>query len=169
MKLAAAIHLQDTTAWVAAVTFDDWDAREASRTVTSRVDALERPARAQLDLREATALAQLLGQHGLQPDAIVIDGPVHVDAGETPGWGRALFDALGGRIPIIGLSTRPLPGLPAQFEVYREEEARPVLVTCAGMDLGAAKARVRAMHGKRRLPTLLKLAARTAKDAAVPG
>jgi deoxyribonuclease V len=32
-----------------------------------------------------------------------------------------------------------------------------------GIDLGAAKARVRAMHGKRRLPTLLKLVARIAK------
>ena len=40
------------------------------------------------------------------------------------------------------------------------------LVTCAGIDLGAAKARLRMMHGKRRVPTLLKLVARIAKTAA---
>ncbi|WP_284616393.1 endonuclease V [Aquabacterium humicola] len=168
MKLAAAVHLKDDVAWAAAVTFDEWDAREALRTVTSRIDGLEKPAPGELDLREAAALAQLLGRHGLQPDTIVIDGPVHIDAAETPGWGRALFDALGGRIPIIGISAAALRGLPAQFEVHREEEGRPVLVTCAGLDLGAAKARVRTMHGKRRMPTLLKLAARTARDAADP-
>jgi deoxyribonuclease V len=57
-----------------------------------------------------------------------------------------------------------MPGMPAQFEVFREEEARPVIVTCVGIDLGAAKVRVRNMHGKRRIPTLMKLAARIARD-----
>ncbi|MEY2689636.1 MAG: hypothetical protein RL375_3835, partial [Pseudomonadota bacterium] len=84
-----------------------------------------------------------------------------------PGLGRHLHHALGGRTGVIGVSKTALPGLPAQFEVHREEEARPIIVTCIGIDLGAAKARVRAMHGKRRVPTLLKLAARLAKSAAV--
>jgi deoxyribonuclease V len=66
---------------------------------------------------------------------------------------------------VIGVCKTALPGLPAQFEVHREEEARPVLVTCIGIDIGAAKARLRAMHGQRRVPTLLKLVARLAKGA----
>jgi deoxyribonuclease V len=32
-----------------------------------------------------------------------------------------------------------------------------------GIDLGAAKVRVRTMHGRRRVPTLLKLVARIAR------
>ena len=56
-----------------------------------------------------------------------------------------------------------MPGMPAQFEVLRDEEARPLIVTCVGIDLGAAKVRIRTMHGKRRIPTLLKLVARIAR------
>ena len=65
---------------------------------------------------------------------------------------------------IVGVSKKRLPGLSAQFEVMREEETQPLFVTCAGIDVGAAKARLRAMHGRKRVPTLMKLAARLAKN-----
>jgi deoxyribonuclease V len=65
---------------------------------------------------------------------------------------------------VIGVSKAALPGLPAQFEVFRDGEAPPLIVTCAGIDLGAAKARLRAMHGRRRVPTLLKQVTRLAKN-----
>ena len=167
MKLAVGVHYLGDGALAAAVAFDEWDAPEASRTFTSRVAHVDKPARGKPDLRELPCLVQLLREHALEPDVIVIDGPVHLDAAETPGLGRTLFDALGGRTAIIGVSTRSMPGMPAQYEVYREEEARPVVVTCAGIDLGAAKVRVRNMHGKRRVPTLVKLAARIAREGAV--
>lgn len=53
-----------------------------------------------------------------------------------------------------------------QFQVARQAETRPLVVTCIGIDLGAAKARLRAMHGQGRVPTLLKLVARIAKAPA---
>ncbi|HSW04102.1 endonuclease V [Aquabacterium sp.] len=164
MKLAVGVHDHGDGAWAAAVAFDEWDAPEASRTFVSRIAQVEKPSRGALDLRQLPCLVQLLREHALAPDLIVFDGAVYLDAAETPGLGRSLYDALGGRTVIIGVSTRSMPGLPAQFEVYREEEARPVIVTCAGIDLGAAKARIRAMHGKRRVPTLLKRVARIARD-----
>jgi deoxyribonuclease V len=163
MKLAACVHYHGDGALAAAVSFDEWDAPEASRTFTSHVAHVEKPARGKPDLRELPCLLQLLQEHTLKPDVILIDGPVHLDAAETPGLGRSLYDALGGQTAIIGVSTRSMPGMPAQFEVFREEEARPLIVTCVGIDLGAAKVRVRTMHGKRRIPTLLKLAARIAR------
>jgi deoxyribonuclease V len=64
------------------------------------------------------------------------------------------------------VSKSAAPQLPEQFELFREAETRPLIVTCVGIDLGAAKARLRAMHGKRRVPTLLKLVARIAKGTA---
>ncbi|NRF67792.1 endonuclease V [Aquincola sp. S2] len=163
MKLAVGVHDHGDGAWAAAVAFDEWDALEPVRTYLSRIATVEKPARGELDLRALPCLLQLLREHALEPDVIVIDGAVHLDAADTPGLGRRLYDALGGRTTIIGVSTKSMPGLPAQFEVFREEEARPVIVTCVGLDLGAAKARIRAMHGKRRVPTLLKLVARMAR------
>ena len=166
MKLAVGVHDLAGVAGVAAVAFDEWDAAEASRTFTSRVVPLDPPVRSPRGAAELAGVLQLLREHALEPELIVIDGPVHLDAAETPAWGRQLFDALGGRSAVIGISTRTMPGLPAQFEVWRDEEARPLIVTCVGIDLGAAKVRVRTMHGRRRVPTLMKLAARLARGGA---
>lgn len=166
MKLAVDVHFDGEGAVAAAVAFDEWDAPEASRTYTSRIVHVEKAVRGEPDLRELPCLLQLLSEHALEPELILIDGFVHLDAQETPGLGRHLYQALGGRSAVIGVSKTARPELPAQFEVAREEEARPVIVTCVGIDLGAAKARLRAMHGKRRVPTLLKQVARIAKGAA---
>ena len=163
MKLAVSVNYLGDGAMATAVAFDEWDAPEASRTFTSRVAHVDKPARGKPDLCGLPCLVQLLREHALEPDVIMIDEPVYLDVAETPGLGRALFDALGGRTAIIGVSTRSMPGMPAQFEVFREEEARPLIVTCVGIDLGAAKVRIRNMHGKRRIPTLLKLVARIAR------
>lgn len=166
MKLAVDLHHLDSGAIAAAVAFDDWEAAEASRTFVSRVAPLDPPERRPRGEAELAGVLQMLREHALAPELIVIDGPVHLDASERPGWGRQLFDALGGRCAVIGMSTRTMPGLPAQFELWRDEEARPLFVTCVGIDLGAAKARVRTMHGRRRVPTLMKLAARLARGGA---
>jgi deoxyribonuclease V len=166
MKLVVCVHDLDGGAIVAGVAFDEWDAAEASRTFTARVAPLDPPVRSPRGAVELAGALQLLREHALEPELIVIDGPVHLDTAEKPAWGRQLFDALSGRSAVIGISTRTMPGLPAQFEVWRDDEARPLIVTCIGIDLGAAKARVRAMHGRRRVPTLMKLATRLARGGA---
>lgn len=165
MKLAVDVHYDAEGAQAAAVAFEDWGAPEALRTYTSRIAHVEKAPRGELDLRELPCLLQLLREHALDPEVIVIDGFVHLDAQETPGLGQHLFHALGGRVAIIGISKTAMVDTPAQFEVFREEETRPLIVTCAGIDLGAAKARLRAMHGRKRVPTLLKMVARLAKAA----
>lgn len=165
MKLVIAVHLDGAQAQAAAVAFDAWDAPEASQTWLSHIAQLEKPARGELDLRELHCVMQLLREHKLEPELVLIDGFVHLDADETPGLGQYLFHALGSTTPVVGVSKTGRPGLSTQFEVMREEEAKPLTVTCAGIDIGAAKARLRAMHGRKRVPTLMKLVARLAKSA----
>lgn len=166
MKLAIAVHIAGAQAQAAAVAFDAWDAPEATKTFLTHIAHVEKAVRGELDLRELPCVMQLLREHQLAPELLLIDGFVHLDADETPGLGRHLFHALGGMTPIVGASKTSRPGLSStQFELVREEEARPLTVTCAGIDIGAAKARLRAMHGRKRVPTLMKLAARLAKSA----
>ena len=153
-------------ATAAAAAFDDWGAFEATKTYSLKIDHVEKPVKGELDLRELPWLIQLLNANALQPEAIVFDGFVFLDPQETPGLGAHLFNALGGRTPVIGASKTAMKDAPAQFEVHREDETPPLIVTCAGIDLGAAKARIRMMHGKKRMPTLMKLAARVAKGNA---
>lgn len=164
MKLAITVHFDGTQARAAAVAFDAWDAPEATQTFVTQIAQVEKPARGEPDLRELHCVMQLLREHRLAPELIVIDGFVHLDADETPGLGHHLFQALGGRTPVVGVAKTGRPGLPAQFEVMREAEARPLTVTSAGVDIGAAKVRVRSMHGRKRVPTLMKRVARLAKD-----
>lgn len=167
MKLAMDVHFDAEGATVAAVAFDDWDAAEPARTYTTRIAPAPAPAappaRGALNLRALPCLLQLLRDHALAPEVIVIDGFVHLDAQETPGLGWHLHQALGGKVAVIGISKTAMAVTPAQFEVVREEETRPLIVTCIGIDLASAKARLRTLHGKRRVPTLLKRVARLAK------
>lgn len=164
MKLVVAVHFDGAQANAAAVAFDAWDAAEATQICVSRIAHVEKAVRGEPDLRELPCVMQLLREHNLAPELILVDGFVHLDADETPGLGQHLYQALGGKVAVIGVSKKGLPGLPAQFEVMREEEASPLFVTCAGLDIGAAKARLRAMHGRKRVPTLMKLVARLAKN-----
>ena len=165
MKLVMDFHIQGDSALVAAVAFDDWAAVEGTKHYALRIEHVEKPAKGELDLRALPWLVQLLDANRLQPEVIVFEGFVHLDAQETPGLGRRLHDTLGGRTAVIGVSRSAFKDTPEQFEVHREEETAPLVVTCAGIDLGAAKARIRMMHGKKRVPTLMKLAARIAKGS----
>lgn len=168
MKLAVAVHHEGQRAVAAAVAFDEWAAPEALKVYTSHIAHVEKAAaRCELELRDLPCILQLLREHALEPELILIDGFVHLDAQQqSPGLGQHLHHALGGRSAVIGVSRTAKPGTPAQFEVMREEETRPLIVTCVGIDLGAAKARLRTMHGRKRVPTLLKLVARLAKGGA---
>jgi deoxyribonuclease V len=167
MKLVMDVHLLADTARVAAVAFEDWGAAEGTRNYALSIAHVDKPAKGELDLRALPWLVQLLDANRLQPEAIVLDGFVHLDAQDTPGLGRRLHDTLGGRSAVIGVSKSVFKGTdtPDQFCIFREDETPPLIVTCAGIDLGAAKARIRAMHGRKRVPTLMKLAARIAKGS----
>ncbi|MCK9684540.1 endonuclease V [Scleromatobacter humisilvae] len=167
MKLVMDVHIEADTARVAAVAFDDWAAVEGTKNYALRIEHVEKPAKGELDLRELPWLVQLLDANRLQPEVIVFDGFVHLDAQETPGLGLRLHDTLGGRTAVIGVSKSLFKGseTPDQLCIFREDETPPLVVTCAGIDLGAAKARVRMMHGRKRVPTLMKLAARIAKGS----
>ena len=167
MKLVMDVHIEGDSARVGAVAFDDWAAAEGTRNHSLAIAHVEKPAKGELDLRALPWLVQLLDAHRLQLEVIVFDGFVHLDAQETPGLGRRLHDTLGGRTAVIGVSKSLFKGseTPDQFCVFREDETPALVVTCAGIDLGAAKARVRTMHGRKRVPTLMKLAARIAKGS----
>lgn len=163
MKLIVTVQFDGTQATVAAAACEDWDAAEATKTYVLRIAQVDKPVRGQPDLRALPCVMQLLREHRLAPGIVMLDGFVHLDADETPAFGQHLHQALGGQVPVIGVSRKGLPGLTAQFEVLREDEAPPLWVTCAGIDIGAAKARLRAMHGRKRVPTLLKVVARLAR------
>ena len=114
-------------------------------------------------VRELPCLLAALAAVESELDAVIVDGHVWLGA-ERPGLGAHLYEALGRRIPVIGVAKSAFTGAPAQ-EVLRGDSARPLYVTAAGLDPAEAARRVRDMAGEHRLPTLLKRVDRLARDA----
>jgi deoxyinosine 3'endonuclease (endonuclease V) len=75
IKLVVAVHFEGDSAQAVAVAFEAWDAPEPTRTFTSRIaHAEKKAARGTLDLRELPCILQLLREHALAPELIVIEG-----------------------------------------------------------------------------------------------
>lgn len=99
--------------------------------------------------------------HGREVVGVVVDGFVWLGT-ERPGLGWHLHRALD--VPVIGIAKTGFHEAQAVAEpVLRGDSAKPLWVTAIGVDDAAA--RVRAMDGPWRLPTLVKRADRLGRDA----
>jgi len=110
--------------------------------------------------RELPCIAKLLDEITrleVVLDCIVIDGYVWLGSPERGGLGAHLYDHLQGSLPIIGVAKSEFVGTPDETRLLRGDSIKPLFVTTAGIVLDAAKAHIAAMHGKFRMPDLLKL------------
>jgi deoxyribonuclease V len=112
--------------------------------------------------RELPPLLAVLA--GLRPDVVIVDGHVWLGAG-VPGLGAHLHAALGGAVAVVGVAKQAFHGPVLAIPVLRGASRSPLHVTAVGLDPAEAAARVAAMHGDHRLPTLLKRADRLAREA----
>jgi deoxyribonuclease V len=67
-----------------------------------------------------------------------------------------LYQALAGKVAVIGVAKTQFAGAGAAVEVLRGRSTRPLFVTAVGMSAQRAAEHVRSMHGPDRIPTLLK-------------
>ncbi len=89
-------------------------------------------------------------------ECVVVDGYVWLGNVEHDGLGMHLYHALGQSIPIIGVAKTPFLGTPKVCEVFRGKSIKPLFVTSIHIELEEAKSAIVRMHGKYRIPTLLK-------------
>lgn len=157
----------DEAAGVACAICDHWQAETASRIVTRSLalsaQAYEPGA---FYKRELPLLIEILSQFTEPIGAIVIDGYVWLGEGKTmPGLGARLFQELGANVAVIGVAKNPFKGDDWSVPVLRGMSERPLFVTAAGIDVAEAARRICSMHGEHRIPTILGMADRAAKDA----
>jgi deoxyribonuclease V len=91
---------------------------------------------------------------------VVIDAHVWLGP-DRPGLGARLHEVLGGAVAVIGIAKNAFAGAPA-IPVVRNA-ARPLYVSAIGLDPREAAARVVAMHGPYRIPTLVRRADQLAR------
>jgi deoxyribonuclease V len=147
------VHYHAAGARAACVVAPRWDSEKASE---ERVCALAEVAAYQpgeFYRRELPCLLAVLAQVAQALGVLVVDAYVDLDA-DKPGLGAHLHEALGGRIAVVGIAKTLYRGGRAT-PVLRGSSVRPLLVSARGMDLLAAAARVKSMHGPHRIPALV--------------
>jgi deoxyribonuclease V len=108
--------------------------------------------------RELPLLLTVLKKVERLPAMIIIDGYVWLDANHRPGLGAILHEALGKRVPVVGVAKTVFgDALSWCIPVVRGVSRRPLFVTAAGINAEEAAKGVHTMHGLHRIPTLLKL------------
>ena len=158
MILAVDAYYHKTNASVAGIAFESWSACNPISVHVSRVERVSAYVSGEFYQRELPCILALLNEHELSPGTIIIDGYVYLDGSSTPGLGKHLYDALKGHVTVVGVAKQAFADLGSQYAIVRGNSTRPLYVTAEGMVLERAKACIMAMHGKHRIPTLLKRA-----------
>ncbi len=142
----------------AGVGFHDWGDGQAFATykVESQDFAAYEPGA--FYKRELPSILKLLQTIGPEPGTIVIDGYVLLDEFGRKGLGAHLYDALDGRVSVIGVAKTAFRGSPHAIPIFRGDSKRALYVTAMGVDLEEAAGWIQSMGGAHRYPTLLKLA-----------
>jgi deoxyribonuclease V len=113
--------------------------------------------------RELPVLLAALQAAAAKPNILVVDGYVSLDPEGRPGLGARLAEAWGGTI-VVGVAKTPLHGDDWSSQVLRGGAKRPLYVTTFRMRQEEAAMHVASMAGAHRIPDLLRLADRLARD-----
>ena len=137
------------------VVFAGWADGVAAAEHTVRVAPVAAYVPGQFYLRELPCVVEVLRLVRDPLEVVVIDGYVWLDGKGAPGLGARLFDALGGKVAVVGVAKTRFATAVAE-EVRRPGSVKPLFVTAAGIEARVAAGLVAGMHGGHRVPTLLK-------------
>lgn len=154
--LAVDVYYDVDRAIVAGIVFDDWADQASRASCISSVEKVSDYVPGQFYRRELPCILQLIEEHNLMPEYILVDGYVYLDGHSVPGLGRHLFDALQGKVKVIGVAKKPFGSIAKEYRVFRGGSRKPLYVTCAGEQLSVARRLVASMSGSHRYPDLLK-------------
>jgi deoxyribonuclease V len=152
-----------TAAQAAIVAFDAWESASPVARAIVQVQAVEPYEPGAFYRRELpclrAALAALAALAAV-PDIVIVDGHAWLAVG-SPGLGARLLEAEPRLQTVVGVAKTRFRDTPAA-EVLRGSSKAPLFVDEAGQFADAAP-RVAAMHGRHRIPTMLKLVDRLAR------
>ncbi len=153
----------DGAASAACVLFSAWEAAAPLQVLTTRQGAAQAYEPGAFYKRELPLLLAVLDRLERPPGTVIVDGYVWLDDGGRPGLGAMLYRALGERIPVVGVAKTQFAGA-AGLPVVRGGSRRLLYVSAVGTDAAEAAKGVQAMHGPHRIPTLLQIVDRAARD-----
>lgn len=165
MILAVDVDYRDWGASVAGISFESWEDEKESNIFRSKCHSIEEYVPGEFFRRELPSILKLIQEHDLNPDIIIVDGFVHLDGKNKPGLGMHLYNALHEKVVVIGVAKKPFKGIVRNCEVYRGNSKTPLYITSVGVQLEEAKRCIKSMHGKYRIPVLLKKADQVCRES----
>lgn len=156
---------RDGSAVAAGLQLRNWSSDVAERTVIRRIEQALPYRPGSFFERELPCILGLLSDMTMKPGTIVIDGYAWLGPDRRAGLGAHLFKALDHAVPVVGVAKSRFNETPARTEIFRGSSSRPLFVTAVGMDEDVARAQVRSMHGRFRVPTMLSAVDRACRDA----
>jgi deoxyribonuclease V len=159
---------QSGGAVAACAVFGNWREGVPTASFVERIAQVEPYEPGAFYKRELPCLLQVLvkAHTMIQPqklEMVLVDGYVSLGPSH-PGLGARLYEALGGKIAVVGVAKTRFEGADAA-EVLRGDSKSPLYVTTAGLDREVGAKLIELMHGPFRLPTLLKYVDRLCRDA----
>jgi deoxyribonuclease V len=98
-------------------------------------------------------------------ECVIIDGFVVLDDTGKPGLGTYLYESIQQKVSVIGVAkSRFHQNTKNVVPVLRGESKNPLFVTAVGIDLQQAANNILYMHGKYRIPDVLKELDRKTKE-----
>jgi len=144
----------------AVVGIENWDSFQPTFELSAIINEVNEYESGAFYKRELPCLLSIINKINLDPtkDILVIDGYVILSDKGKLGLGGYLYNELEGKIPVIGVAKNDFISLHnLKKTVYRGISKKPLFVTALGYDLQKASENITQMHGKFRIPTILKL------------
>ena len=142
----------------------DWKTDVIERTIVKQIDQVAPYEPGAFYKRELPCLMRLLDDVDRPLEAVIVDGYATLGPKQAPGLGWHLHDRMGGTSPVIGVAKSEFAGTPDDCRVYRGSGGRPLYITAVGMPLAEAKTCILSMHGRHRVPTLLRMVDRIGRE-----
>lgn len=165
MLIAVDVHYGDAAIRAALVGFAAWGDAVAARELVETHPPDPAPyVPGAFFARELPYLASVIARVTDPIEVIVVDGYVWLGP-DRKGLGVHVHERFG--VPVVGVAKSAFAGAFAA-DVIRGASANPLHVTAIGIDREEAAARIAAMHGEFRIPTLLRRADALARGHATP-
>ncbi|HFC93708.1 MAG TPA: endonuclease V [Leucothrix mucor] len=156
MKLVVDVHYTNTTALCAGILFNHWNTSDISQKLLTHTENIQAYESGSFYKRELPCIMNLIKQHNITPELIIIDGYVFLDGESEAGLGKYLYDSLKGNTPIIGVAKKAFNQIAPDYEILRGISTKPLYITAIDIPLAEAKEKIATMHGEHRIPTLLR-------------
>lgn len=138
-----------STGFAGAVVFEHWEDAVAVADYTDTFNGIEPYVPGKFFKRELPCLLAVLKKAREPVGLIIVDG--FVSLGDKPGLGMHLWEALGRKVPVVGVAKASF-----RHATPLGSSKRPLFVSAVGIDPLVAAESIRTMHGSNRIPTLLK-------------